>query len=177
MRLDCFSHSITMEVWKPARWKTAKFHRNEHTPACICSCIFFGINPHVSKRHAFRLDRVTVITADNFIRLCWGVLVLLVSVQIHGALIAFLIALQWKCEKLLGEKQPNFTETSTPQFLYLIFDIDQWGVKSYGFCIRLKMIREFRKLYNRQEKQSRRTRICTQISKTSTPPPQKVKFK
>ena len=21
-----------MEVWKPAQWKTAKFHRNEHTP-------------------------------------------------------------------------------------------------------------------------------------------------
>ena len=30
------------------------------------------------------------------------------------ALIAFLIVLQWKCENLLGEKQPNFTETSTP---------------------------------------------------------------
>ena len=30
------------------------------------------------------------------------------------ALIAFLIALQWKCENLLGEKQPKFTETSTP---------------------------------------------------------------
>ena len=24
VRLDCFSHRITMEVWKPARWKTAK---------------------------------------------------------------------------------------------------------------------------------------------------------
>ena len=32
VRLDCFSHSITMEVWKPAQWKTAKFQRNEHTP-------------------------------------------------------------------------------------------------------------------------------------------------
>ena len=31
VHLDCFSYSITMEVWKPARWKTAKFHRNEHT--------------------------------------------------------------------------------------------------------------------------------------------------
>ena len=30
--LDCFFHSITMEVWKPARWKTAKIHRNEHIP-------------------------------------------------------------------------------------------------------------------------------------------------
>ena len=34
-RLDCFSQSITMEVWKPARWKTAKFHRNEHTPQLL----------------------------------------------------------------------------------------------------------------------------------------------
>ena len=42
-------------------------------------------------------------------RLTWGVLVLLICVQI-----AFLIALQWKCENLFGEKQPNFTETSTP---------------------------------------------------------------
>ena len=32
VRLDCFSHSITMEVWKPARWKTVEIHRNEHTP-------------------------------------------------------------------------------------------------------------------------------------------------
>ena len=31
------------------------------------------------------------------------------------ALIAFLIALQWKCENLLGEKQSKFTETSTPR--------------------------------------------------------------
>ena len=40
VRLDCFSHSITMEVWKPARWKRAKFHRNEHTPGFpsgVCS--------------------------------------------------------------------------------------------------------------------------------------------
>ena len=35
VRLDCFSHSITMEVWKPARWMTAKFHRNEHTPGSV----------------------------------------------------------------------------------------------------------------------------------------------
>ena len=33
------------------------------------------------------------------------------------ALIAFLIVLQWKCGNLLGEKQPNFTETSTRLFL------------------------------------------------------------
>ena len=25
-------------------------------------CIFFGINPHVSKHHAFRLNRATVMT-------------------------------------------------------------------------------------------------------------------
>ena len=37
------------------------------------------------------------------------------------ALIAFLIALQWKCENLLGEKQPKFTETSIPLRLSLIF--------------------------------------------------------
>ena len=30
-------------------------------------------------------------------------------------LIAFLVALQLKCENLLGEKKPKFTETSTPQ--------------------------------------------------------------
>ena len=34
------------------------------------------------------------------------------------ALIAFLIVLQWKCENLLGEKEPNFTETSTPQIFF-----------------------------------------------------------
>ena len=31
-RLDYLSHSNTMEVWKPAWRKTAKFHWNEHTP-------------------------------------------------------------------------------------------------------------------------------------------------
>ena len=32
VRLDCFSHSITMEVWKLARWKkTAKIIWNKHT--------------------------------------------------------------------------------------------------------------------------------------------------
>ena len=30
------------------------------------------------------------------------------------ALITFLIVLQWKCENLLSEKHPKFTETSTP---------------------------------------------------------------
>ena len=33
--LDCFSHSITVEVWKPARSKTAKIHGNEHTSGVL----------------------------------------------------------------------------------------------------------------------------------------------
>ena len=33
---------------------------------------------------------------------------------------AFVMALQWKCEKLLGEKQQQFTETSTPQVSIII---------------------------------------------------------
>ena len=43
-----------------------------------------------------------------------GVIVLLICVLISFPTIAFLIALQWKCENPLGGKQPNFTETSTP---------------------------------------------------------------
>ena len=35
VHLDWFSHSITMEVWKPAQWKTAKFHWNKHSPGGI----------------------------------------------------------------------------------------------------------------------------------------------
>ena len=27
----------------------------------MCHCIFFGINPHVSKHHAFHLYRVTIL--------------------------------------------------------------------------------------------------------------------
>ena len=27
-----FAFFITMEMWRPARWKTAKIHRNEHSP-------------------------------------------------------------------------------------------------------------------------------------------------
>ena len=42
VRLDCFSHSITIEVWKPARWKTAKIHWNKHTPV-VFSCFNIGI--------------------------------------------------------------------------------------------------------------------------------------
>ena len=30
-----------MEVWKPARWKTAKILRNEHIPAIMFSVVFF----------------------------------------------------------------------------------------------------------------------------------------
>ena len=41
-------------------------------------------------------------------RFCWCVCKFLCD------LIAFLLALQWKCENLLGEKQLKFTETSTP---------------------------------------------------------------
>ena len=31
------------------------FKKSDHGPACMCHCIFFGINPRVSKHHAFRL--------------------------------------------------------------------------------------------------------------------------
>ena len=41
---------------------------------------------------------------------CW------IAFQFMHASIAFLIGLQWKRENLLGEKQPKFTKTSTPQF-------------------------------------------------------------
>ena len=46
-RLDCFSSplfcgdSIIMEAWKPARWKTAKIHRNEHTPELLLVATVF----------------------------------------------------------------------------------------------------------------------------------------
>ena len=32
---------------------------SDHRPACMCHCIFIGINPRVSKHHAFRLHRAT----------------------------------------------------------------------------------------------------------------------
>ena len=44
-------------------------------------------------------------------------LLLLILGPSHGASIAFLITLQWKCENLLGEKQSKFTETGTPRGL------------------------------------------------------------
>ena len=56
-----------------------------------------------------------------------AVLVLLIFVQIHGASIACLITLQWKCEKLLGEKQPKFTETSTPLRNEVFTEVDKRG--------------------------------------------------
>ena len=49
-RLDCFSHSITMEVWKPARWKTAKLHQNKHTLGSYHS-------HHISSRLSFDSGR------------------------------------------------------------------------------------------------------------------------
>ena len=33
--------------------------RGYHGPACMCHCIFFRINPRVSKHHAFHLHRAT----------------------------------------------------------------------------------------------------------------------
>ena len=32
---------------------------SDHEPACMCHCIFFGINPCVSKHHAFCHHRTT----------------------------------------------------------------------------------------------------------------------
>ena len=43
-----------------------------------------------------------------------GVLVLLICVPILVRLDCFSRSITMKCENLLGEKQPNFTETSTP---------------------------------------------------------------
>ena len=59
-------------------------------------------------------------TDDLYYMCLRGVLVFLFRVQIHGALIAFLIVLQWNFENLLGEKQPKFTETSKPLILSTI---------------------------------------------------------
>ena len=35
VRLDCFSHIITMVAFTPARRKAAKIHRNEYSPESI----------------------------------------------------------------------------------------------------------------------------------------------
>ena len=40
---------------------------NDHGPACMCHCIFFGINPRVSKYHALCHHRATSI---KFLSLC-----------------------------------------------------------------------------------------------------------
>ena len=75
---------------------------------------------------AFRGGPFLDLSFTDLLALCtrvwWDVLVLLIFVPIHGALIAFLIALQWKCENLLGEKQPKFTETSTALLWLLLSD-------------------------------------------------------
>ena len=50
------------------------------------------------------------------------------------ALIAFLIALQWKCENLLGDKQPKFTKTSTPQLYVMMHEtVTVWGCQHSKF--------------------------------------------
>ena len=38
---------------------------SDHEPACMCHCIFFRINPCVSKHHAFRLHRTTGLTSGE----------------------------------------------------------------------------------------------------------------
>ena len=63
------------------------------------------------------------------------------------ALIAFLIALQWKCENLLSEKQPNFAETSTTLDFILLEHLEApvsdragvigWILSKYGKVIKL----------------------------------------
>ena len=139
------------------------------------------------------------------------------------ALTDVLIALQWKFENLLGEKQSKFTETSTPPELYrgvlvllkfywapgiVEFVLGRfshfyiaiaysnstfcgtWTPSFYEFTWKLSKFQQnehtpwcsFRwilAVFHRAgfhtfivmlwEKQSRCTRICTQISKTSTP--------
>ena len=32
---------------------------SDHEPACMCHCVFFRINPRVSKYHAFHFNRAT----------------------------------------------------------------------------------------------------------------------
>ena len=54
------------------------------------------------------------VTTPVSVKETWGVLILLFCMQIHGTLIGFPITLQWMCEKLLGAKNPKFSETSTP---------------------------------------------------------------
>ena len=51
----------------------------------------------------------------------------MIFVPIHGVSIAFLIALQWKCENLLGEKHSKFTETSTALRNKVFTEVDKRG--------------------------------------------------
>ena len=53
--------------------------------------------------------------AINFLPLLRDVLDLLICVQILVRLDCFCLALQWKCENLLGEKQSKFTEFTLRQ--------------------------------------------------------------
>ena len=58
-RLDCFSHSITMEAFTPARCKTAKIHRNEHRHGpCLCfglvwTFVYFPFGPYTKSHLPF----------------------------------------------------------------------------------------------------------------------------
>ena len=68
VHLDCFSHSIKMEVRKPARWKTVKIHQNEHTPGytihgdcnglCLSISLFIEGEWLWSKVYSFQLGWV-----------------------------------------------------------------------------------------------------------------------
>ena len=40
VRLDCFSHSITMVVWKPARWKQPNFTETSPTEGCFAEIVW-----------------------------------------------------------------------------------------------------------------------------------------
>ena len=43
---------------------------SDHEPACMCHCIFFGINPRVSKYHAFSHHRATPF---SILKLCQAI--------------------------------------------------------------------------------------------------------
>ena len=65
VRLDCFSHSIAMEVWKPARWKTVKIHRNKHTPERpnpACLFLLFVSVIWTGQREQGNLDWLSILT-------------------------------------------------------------------------------------------------------------------
>ena len=128
VRLDWFSHSITMEVWKPARWKRTKFHQNEHTP---------GISHVTLDIKMFQLK-------------CWGVLVLLkfywapdIVEFVLGRFSHFNIAITYSNCTFCGawtstfcEFTQNFSKTSTPlgcaRFAEIL-TIFQWTHKKLEF--------------------------------------------